>query len=216
MDKFKSKLNAANEKLTDAVGGSGGSGKHLTVHSAFSPQLHDAINSHNKELDEVKALHKELDNSTKRVKELAVSMSKLAGVVPMSQTGLKDGALELTKLNKIGDKWAVLSNDLDHLLKGDFNDCGKKNHNCVKLAKHVESLMKKNDADALTQQNHLKAEMEALETNIASASVRYRALLERVSSEWLAVVMSQFRESSHVFESMGTVEVKAPPAIHRN
>ena len=205
MSVVKTKIVAAGQTVADAVGVHK---KHLPPHSAYPPKLHTAVNEHNKELDELKAIHRELSHSTNCLKDFAVASSKFSGAVPSSHTGLQQGSIEMTKLSNISDHWGVLSQDMDYLLKGEFADCHRKNHTVKKLAKRVEKLKKKNDSSAPAEEHRLKVEMEALEANIAHASMRYQTLLERLSKEYLKASTTQFRETADALEKIKPDQTK--------
>lgn len=223
MSKFKEKMKAANDKLTDTLH-VGGGGK-LESHPSWSVGLHEEIAGAKEEQEQLSARSKQLHNLSKRTREMAVA-SSLFSRLPNTPPSLTRGSQALLKLDDLASDWDAIEKQYAAQLEA-FKILGKTCANLVKKTKHTADLLKKNDAHALTSQKEVDAECLQLESQIQQCRRDYAELMKSSEHEFLKAMHARFEmmtaEAARALADLGhggeveveAFEVKAPPPIHR-
>jgi hypothetical protein len=187
MEKIKKALEKAEEKTQKAVGGGGGGGGGGGHAKDVAKDVHcDALDADFRARTELfkknsasaRSLVLRIQTFARHVKESAVSASNLS----TEFEAFRGAALAWVSLNGFGEKLEALVGEMATLEKLDLAPVAAQVEKANKRAKHVEQLKKKNDANALSEENAAKAELEELRTALGAANAKFDAVLRKTSS----------------------------------
>jgi hypothetical protein len=181
-----------------------------TPKAASNKLWSDELNAkldHFKEMKEsVKHFKKGMQGQMKKIKELAVeshNLSKDAGNVKSKNDATnkvmeeaKEGVLLFGKLNDTGEKVDAVVKKLEQLEKDEFAYVDKVAGAANKKQGHVDGLMKKGDANALTEEKALKEDIAKLETLLTQVEEKYDLLLQEATATWFTAVVEGFSSLS--------------------
>jgi hypothetical protein len=166
MEKIKKALNGAEAKAQHTFGGKDHSHnvkvKDADVLEGMDSETEQRTKLFKANVEGAAVLVRRLTDFAHKLKELAVVSSNFASETSKIGGSSKDiehlraCVLPFVKLNKLGEQLEELAAEVATLEKLDFIAVAAQIKKVKKVTKHVESLKKKNDAQALTAEHALK------------------------------------------------------------